>query len=119
MSNYIDLSNKELPTLRVILPRKRRFFKSRKLVLDVYTPTKSTREMFMFLGETLIKISKGEATEEDVDNLYSVTARILSRNKQNTTVSQDILEERLEIEDIVAILETYANFLTGAIESKN
>lgn len=118
MSKSIDITSKKRPTIAVILPCKRRFF-SRKQRLDVYTPTKSTRELFTFLGESLIKISNNSATESDLDLLYDVTARILSRNKQGIELSANDLEVRLEIRDIIAILKEYADFLTNEVESKN
>lgn len=117
----LDLSTRERQTIRIILPsRKKSFFKKRgTLTLDVYTPTKSTREMFTFLGESLIKISKNEATEKDIDLLYDVTARILSRNKQYREIFKNDLEDLLEIPEVVSILKAYADFLTETIESKN
>lgn len=118
MSRTLDITAKKRPTIAITLPRRRRFF-SRKQRLDVYTPTKSTRELFTFLGESLIKISDGSATENDFDLLYDVTARILSRNKQGVELSANDLEKILETEDVIVILKAYAEFLTGEVESKN
>ena len=117
--SILDLSATARPTMRVILPRRKRYFLSTNQKLDVFTPTKSTREMFAFLGNSLIKIGKKEATEDDFERLYEVTAKILSRNKQGVEITKADLEARVDTPDIIKILTEYANFLTAAIESKN
>lgn len=115
----LDLSLSERPTMTVILPRRKRYFLSRKQRLDVLTPSKSTRELFTFLGGSLINLGENKATEEDFERIYDVTARILSRNKQCIEITKEDLESRLDIVDITKILGNYADFLTRTIESKN
>ncbi len=107
----LDLSAKERPTVGIILPDGMR--------LDVFTPTKSLRETFTFLGDALTKVANKTATDEDLDTMYDITARILSRNKQSITLSKSDLEERTDIEDITAILAAYIEFLTETVGSKN
>ena len=115
----LDLSLQKRPTVRIILPRKRKSIFSRKQILDVTTSSKSTRELFSFLGESLIKVSENKATEDDFERLYDVTARILSRNRQGIEISKSDIEARLDTSDIIRILKLYSEFLTETIKSKN
>ena len=107
----VDLSAKERAAIQYILPG--------KITIDVLTPTKAIKDLFASLGEALIRVGRKQATEADIDDIFSTTALILSRNKQERTFSKAELEAMFSTEDLVEVLINYADFLTETIKSKN
>lgn len=108
---YLDLSQKQRPTMRIKLPD--------DTIIDVLTPTKSVKDTFTYLGETLIRVGEGTASEDDLESMYDITAQIISRNRQRIEFTRKDLEDCMDTEDIVDILGNYANFITNTIQSKN
>ena len=103
----VDLSNKKRNALKVVLPD--------KTEIDVFTPTKAVRDCFSILGEALIRIGNKNATSDDIDTVFAVTAQILSRNKQGVIFSTESVAAIMDIEDATTILDAYTEFLSEEI----
>lgn len=108
---HLDLSQKQRPTMKITLPD--------DTIIDVLTPTKSVKDTFTYLGGALIRVGNGEATEDDLESMYDITAQIMSRNRQRIEFTRKDLEDCMDTEDIVDILSNYATFLRDTIASKN
>lgn len=81
----------------------------------VGTPTKAIMsEISRIQGD--IEDSEDEG---DIDDLYEICARIMSRNKTGFTVTTDFLAERMDFEDIKIFLSSYMSFIGEVISSKN
>lgn len=107
----LDLTAKERPSIQYVL--------TEDITIDVFTPTKAVKELFSSLGEALIKLGKHEATEDDIDTIFDVSAKILSRNKQGISFTKNDLLNLLDTDDVAEILIAYADFLNETITSKN
>lgn len=74
----------------------------------------------------LVGLSKGLSTItddtidiEDIDQLYAICAKVMSRNRENITISSDKLESIFDMEDLIIFLEAYIEFTTEVQSSKN
>ena len=86
--------------------------------LFVGTPTKAIMNDLMLL-QTSIKSIDNNIGDEALDDLYSVCARILSRNKANIKITKEYLEEIFDFEDIIVFFNAYVNFVSEISNSKN
>ena len=55
--------------------------------------------------------------EEEVDALYEVCAKVMSRNKGGVKIEKELLEDIFDIEDIMIFLKTYMEFVSN--QTKN
>lgn len=82
----------------------------------VGTPTKAIMSELSQLQESIGDVEDDEA---DIDDLYEVCAKIMSRNKTGFTVTTEFLAERMDFEDIKIFFAAYMDFIDEVIRSKN
>ena len=76
-------------------------------VLHLLMPKKKTIERMMSLG----KVEDG-TEESQLDEAYSVAAEILSNNMQKKHFSANEAEDMLDAEELGALFEEYAKFVS-------
>lgn len=86
-----------------------------KTTLSIYNPTKKLLSEIIAI-DSLVRES-GENGEKDIEALYEVCAKILSRNKNRKIITKDLLEEIFDTEDIIILLKTYMEFISA--QTKN
>lgn len=107
MPKILDLSKKK-PALPVKLPD--------ETLIRVYTPTKAMLEEFITIGAQLDR-----ATDdfEALNQLYDVTARLMSNNAGGRKLSASEVSEMLDVGDVVVFFRAYTEFIAELKSAKN
>ena len=85
-----------------------------KLLISM--PTKKVMDKFI----NLRNITRDSENQEDnMSELYSLCAEIMSQNKGRIKVTKGQLEEILDFEDIMIFIESYTAFIRGITSQKN
>ena len=87
-------------------------------VLMIGTPTKAVMTDLVLLQSGLESLSDGD-NDEALDDLYSVCARVMSRNKAGKKITKEYLEEIFDFEDIIIFFHAYVNFVSELSNAKN
>ena len=69
--------------------------------------------------EALTAAGKNEANREIIDELYELTAKILSNNLNGEKITADWVDDHFEIREIKDFLTQYANFANGEASNPN
>ena len=85
-----------------------------KTTIMVGMPTKQ-------LFDELTSLSSSLKTESDetVGELYSLVAKLMSRNKGGIKITREHLESCVDFEDLVAYVKSYLVFVRGIASTKN
>lgn len=70
-------------------------------------------------GEAQTAAEKNEADRETIDELYELTAQILSNNLKSEKITVDWVDEQFSIEEIKEFLTQYTKFANGEALSPN
>ncbi len=87
-----------------------------KTTLMICNPSKKLLSEITTL-DSILKNDGDSNAEDEIDSLYEVCSKIMSRNKANIKVGKELLEEILDIEDIMIFLKSYMEFISK--QSKN
>lgn len=85
----------------------------------VSTPTKKVLSELVSLQESLEDIQSSDATLEDMDNLFSTCAKIMSCNKANEPITKTYLEDILDFQDVIIFFQSYTTFIGEVMRGKN
>ena len=85
-----------------------------KTHLDLMTPTKGLYTAIQSLPDL-----DDEIKPEDLDIIYAVCARLMSRNKQAMKITPEKLRDCLDYEDLMFFLSAYVAFLAEISSAKN
>ena len=88
----------------------------KKTKLLVMTPTK---KLLTELSAMLPDNSDEVPDEEDLNALFELAARLMSRNKAGVHVTGDQLAEILDFEDLIIFFNAYTEFVSAAASEKN
>lgn len=110
MAKAMDFNKNKKSFWAVTLPDEK------KTVLLIGTPTKS-----VFDELVAVKDAFGDDTgsAEAINDLYEVSAKIMSRNKTGHVVTVETLQSLFDFEDIVMFLHGYTEFVHEVAGSKN
>lgn len=87
-----------------------------KTVLLIGTPTKSVFDTLLNMKDSL----EGDNLSDDaVDELYDVCARIMSRNKAGKVITKQTLQDIFDFEDIIIFIHAYTEFISEVTNAKN
>ena len=86
-------------------------------ILSIANPTKRLLEEFISVQSMLSGAEEGSM--EQIDVLYDMCAKLMSRNKGNITITKEKIEELFDIEDIMVLFNAYMEFITNQVNSKN
>ena len=70
-------------------------------------------------GEAQTAAEKNEADRETIDELYELTAQILSNNLKGEKITVDWVDEQFSIEEIKEFLVQYTKFANGEASNPN
>ena len=91
----------------------------RQTKIHLYTPSKKLLTELVGLSKGLSTITDDTNDIEDIDQLYAICAKVISRNRENITISSDKLESIFDMEDLIIFLEAYIEFMAEIQSSKN
>jgi len=81
--------------------------------ISVLTPTK---QMFDKLTN---QSGDDVANINNLEKSYTQAAELMSRNKENETITAEWLEEQLDVEEITMFFDEFINFITQIKQSPN
>ena len=97
----LNFSSQKRKHLKIIL--------SNGEVINVTTPTRLLYK----------EVSGTDFDNTTIDDLYELTAELLSRNLENKTFNAAELEELFDIDDLVILINGYLDFLKEIQSEKN
>lgn len=112
MAKTLNFNNIKKEYLTVTLPDEKR------TVLMVGTPNKGLLKELTAIKGALDEYND-EMSEEAIDNLFYICARLLSRNKGGVEVTKEYIEDLFDIEDILIFVHAYLDFIAELANSKN
>lgn len=113
MTRPLNFNNTRKKYLTVVLNDEK------NTTLLVGTPTKAIMNELIALQNDLNVMGDGEVNMESVELLYELSATLLSRNKTNTKVTKEELENTLDLEDILTFFTAYMEFIEDVSKGKN
>lgn len=84
-------------------------------VLMIGTPTKKVYEDL----KTIDALMNNADDAESMNELYRITAAVMSRNKANKKITSEYLEELMDFEDIIIFYNAYLEFVGELANQKN
>ena len=87
--------------------------------IHLYTPSKKLLIELVELSKELSTTTDDTIDIEGIDQLYAICAKVMSRNRENITISSDKLESIFDMEDLTIFLEAYIEFTAEVQSSKN
>ena len=109
----LDFNNIKKASLEIILNDEK------QTKIHLYTPSKKLLTELVGLSNGLSTITDDTIDMEDIDQLYAICAKVMSRNRENITISSDKLESIFDMEDLTIFLEAYIEFTAEVQSSKN
>lgn len=94
--------------IRVGMPKKR-----------IFTALMDMQEIMDRKGEALTAAEKSKANRELIDELYELTAKILSNNVTNEKITTEWVEDQFSVTEIKTFFEQYVKFIQGEASSPN
>lgn len=86
----------------------------------ISAPTKRVLSAIIGLKDTMTEIEEtNDISEETLDELYSLTAEIMSHNKGGVKIKAELLEEIFDFEDITIFFDAYMDFINEETAGKN
>ena len=89
----------------------------KKTTIMVYNPSKKLLTEITSINALVRSIDDDSTGEDEIDALYEVCAKVMSRNKGNVKIEKELLEDIFDIEDIMIFLKTYMDFVSS--QAKN
>ncbi len=113
MTKPLNFNNSRKKYLTVILNDEK------NTTLLVGTPTKAIMNELIALQKEINSMGDGEVDMESLELLYELSATLMSRNKTNTKVTKEQLENTLDLEDIFTFFTAYMEFIEDVSKGKN
>ena len=88
-----------------------------KTTIMICNPSKKLLSEITAVDSWARNIDSNSNGEEEIDALYEVCAKVMSRNKGNIKIEKELLEDILDIEDVMIFLKTYMEFVSN--QTKN
>ena len=88
-----------------------------KTTIMVCNPSKKLLNEIISIDAIVRNTNESSTGEEEVDALYEVCAKVMSRNKGGIKIEKELLEDIFDIEDIMIFLKTYMEFVSS--QTKN
>ena len=88
-----------------------------KTTIMICNPSKKLLSEITSIDSWARSVDSSSNGEEEIDALYEVCAKVMSRNKANIKIEKELLEDILDVEDIMIFLKTYMEFISN--QTKN
>ncbi len=85
----------------------------------IFTALMDIQEVVNKRNEAESEREKNEADRETIDELYELTAQILSNNLKGEKITVDWVDDQFTIEEIKEFLTQYAKFTKGEASNPN
>lgn len=85
----------------------------------VFTALLDMQEILDEQGETLTAEEKNEVNRRLIDGLYELTAKVLSNNLKNETITTEWVEEQFSVSEIKEFFAQYVKFMSGEASNPN
>ncbi len=85
----------------------------------VFTALMDMQDIEYKRDEAQTEAEKNGANREIIDELYELTAKILSNNLNNEKITVDWVDDHLQIDEIKEFLTQYAKFTKGEATNPN
>lgn len=105
MANTFDFNKLKKKTFSIILNDENNTH------LKLVTPKKKIMSEFLEMSQNTANVS--------MDDIYNITAEIMSCNSEGKTITGAQLEEILDFEDILAFFQSYTAFIQSLSSAKN
>lgn len=89
----------------------------KKTTIMVCNPSKKLLTEITSIDSLIRSIDNDSTGENEIDALYEVCAKVMSRNKGNIKIEKELLEDIFDIEDIMIFFKTYIDFVSS--QAKN
>ena len=110
MSKSLNFNNIKKRYLTVTLPDED------QSVLMIGTPTKAVFDELLNMKDAL----EGESVTDDaINDLYEICAKIMSRNKTGRVITMETVQDLFDFEDIIIFVRAYTEFISEVSNSKN
>ena len=114
MSRSLNFNNVKKRYLTVTLADKN------QTTIMISAPTKRVLSAIIGLKDTMTDIEEtNDISKETLDELYSLTAEIMSHNKGGVKIEAELLEEIFDFEDIMTFFDAYMDFINEETAGKN
>lgn len=88
-----------------------------KTTIMICNPSKKLLTEITSVDALVKNISNDSDGEKEIDALYEVCAKVMSRNKGGIKIEKELLEDIFDIEDIMIFLKAYMDFVSS--QTKN
>ena len=82
--------------------------------LNIFLPRRATIRKLVTVSKTL-----SDTTEASIDELYDMTAILLSTNDQGKTFTADDVDAMFDLEDLVKFIKGFMSFIQEVTASPN
>ena len=110
MAKQFNFNTVKKRLMTVVLPDEN------KTVLLVRMPKKDIFDEFIKLQDS---IKESETDVEALDLLYSTCAKVLANNMSNKSITAKYVEELFDMDDLMAFIEAYSEFIGEVNNVKN
>ena len=110
MARSLDFNNMRKKYLTVTLADEA------KTVLLISTPTKAVLDSLLSMKDTL---GDENLTDDAIDDLYEICAKIMSRNKTGRVITKETVQDLFDFEDIIVFIRAYTEFINEVSSAKN
>lgn len=110
MAKTLDFNNLKKRYLTV------RLADEKQSVLMIGTPTKAIFDELLNMKDSL---NSGNMTEDAIDDLYEICAKIMSRNKTGRVIDTETVRDLFDFEDIIVFIRAYTEFINEVSSAKN
>lgn len=110
MSKTLNFNNLKKRYLTVTLPDED------QSVLMIGTPTKTIFDELLNMKDALEGAS---VTDDAINDLYEICAKIMSRNKTGRVITMETVQDLFDFEDIIIFVRAYTEFINEVSSAKN
>lgn len=112
MSNTLDFNKIKKKFLTVTLADEQ------NTTIMIGTPTKAIMDEMMSLKTSLETMTEN-ASNEAMNEMYEICAKVMSRNKTGKKIEKEYLEKIFDFEDIIIFFNAYMEFVSALSAEKN
>lgn len=113
MAKTLDFNKIKKKYLTVVLADEK------NTTLIIGTPTKAIMDELISLKSAFDDISEDDIDSETMDEIYTVCAKLMSRNKTGKKITKEQLEKEFDFEDMLIFFNAYMDFITEISGEKN
>lgn len=110
MANNLNFNNIKKRYLTVTLPDEK------QSVLMIGTPTKAIFDELLNMKDVL---ENENVTDDAINDLYAICAKIMSRNKTGRVITMETVQNLFDFEDIIIFVRAYTQFINEVSSAKN